>query len=139
MQKNIELTPNHIYIILATILIGFLVYRIFKIRRENNLAEAFESSINKLMRNKKKNTNNSNSNRKMNNDKPKKSRLTFDDLIKESENMNVEKYTITNMKKNFYDYINSFKRANFNNVTGTADETYEQLGMFKDKFFEIFT
>lgn len=137
MQKNIEFKPNHLYVILAAILIGFLVYRIFKIRRENHLEEAFESSINKLIRNKKKNT--TNSNRQMNNEKPKKSKLTFDDLIKESENMNVEKYTITNMKKNFYDYINSFKKANFNNVTGTADETYEQLGMFKDKFFEIFT
>jgi hypothetical protein len=137
MQKNIEFKPNHLYVILAAILIGFLVYRIFKIRRENHLEEAFESSINKLIRNKKKHT--TNSNRQMNNEKPKKSKLTFDDLIKESENMNVEKYTITNMKKNFYDYINSFKKANFNNVTGTADETYEQLGMFKDKFFEIFT
>jgi len=137
MQKNIEFKPNHLYVILAAILIGFLVYRIFKIRRENHLEEAFESSINKLIRNKKKHT--TNSNRQMNNEKPKKSKLTFDDLIKESENMNVEKYTITNMKKNFYDYINSFKKANFNNVTGTADETYEQLSMFKDKFFEIFT
>ena len=137
MQKNIEFIPNHLYVILAAILIGFLVYRIFKIRRENHLEEAFESSINKLIRNKKKNT--TNSNRQMNNENPKKSKLTFDDLIKESETMNVEKYTITNMKKNFYDYINSFKKANFNNVTGTADETYEQLGMFKDKFFEIFT
>jgi hypothetical protein len=53
--------------------------------------------------------------------------------------MNVEKYTITNIKKNFFDYINSFKKVKFTNVTGTADETYEQLGMFKDKFFEIFT
>jgi hypothetical protein len=137
MQKTIQFTPNHIYIILAAILIGFLVYRIFKIRRENNLEEAFESSINKLMRNKKNKINTQSKN--IYTEKPKKSKLTFDDLIKESETMNVEKYTITNIKKNFFDYINSFKKVKFTNVTGTADETYEQLGMFKDKFFEIFT
>ena len=136
MQNPIQFTPNHIYIILAAILIGFLVYRIFKIRRENNLEEAFESSINKLMRNKKNKTN---TRANTYTEKPKKSKLTFDDLIKESETMNVEKYTITNIKKNFFDYINSFKKVKFTNVTGTADETYEQLGMFKDKFFEIFT
>lgn len=136
MQNPIQFTPNHIYIILAAILIGFLVYRIFKIRRENNLEEAFESSINKLIRNKKNKTN---TRANTYTEKPKKSKLTFDDLIKESETMNVEKYTITNIKKNFFDYINSFKKVKFTNVTGTADETYEQLGMFKDKFFEIFT
>lgn len=136
MQNPIQFTPNHIYIILAAILIGFLVYRIFKIRRENNLEEAFESSINKLMRNKKNKTNTQSNTYT---EKTKKSKLTFDDLIKESETMNVEKYTITNIKKNFFDYINSFKKVKFTNVTGTADETYEQLGMFKDKFFEIFT
>jgi hypothetical protein len=137
MQNPIQFTPNHIYIILAAILIGFLVYRIFKIRRDNNLEEAFESSINKLMRNKKNKTNTQSKN--IYTEKTKKSKLTFDDLIKESESMNVEKYTITNIKKNFFDYINSFKKVKFTNVTGTADETYEQLGMFKDKFFEIFT
>jgi uncharacterized membrane protein YraQ (UPF0718 family) len=137
MQNPIQFTPNHIYIILAAILIGFLVYRIFKIRRDNNLEEAFESSINKLMRNKKNKTNTQSKN--IYTEKTKKSKLTFDDLIKESETMNVEKYTITNIKKNFFDYINSFKKVKFTNVTGTADETYEQLGMFKDKFFEIFT
>jgi hypothetical protein len=136
MQKNIQLTSNHVYIILAAILIGFLVYRIFKIRRDNNLEEAFQSSINKLMRNKK---NKANTRSNTYTEKTKKSKLTFDDLIKESETMNVEKYTITNIKKNFFDYINSFKKVKFANVTGTADETYEQLGMFKDKFFEIFT
>ena len=136
MQKNIQFTCNHIYIILAAILIGFLVYRIFKIRRDNNLEEAFESSINKLMRNKK---NNAHTRTNTYTEKSKKSKLTFDDLIKEGENMNVEKYTITNIKKNFFDYINSFNKMKFTNVTGTADETYEQLGMFKDKFFEIFT
>jgi len=136
MQKNIHFTCNHIYIILAAILIGFLVYRIFKIRRDNNLEEAFESSIIKLMRNKK---NKANTRSNTYTEKPKKSKLTFDDLIKESENMNVEKYTITNIKKNFFDYINSFNKMKFTNVTGSADETYEQLGMFKDKFFEIFT
>jgi len=136
MQKNIHFTCNHIYIILAAILIGFLVYRIFKIRRDNNLEEAFESSINKLMRNKK---GKADARSNTYTEKPKKSKLTIDDLIKESENMNVEKYTITNIKKNFFDYINSFNKMKFTNVTGSADETYEQLGMFKDKFFEIFT
>lgn len=137
MHNTIQFTPNHIYIILAAILIGFLVYRIFTIKRENNfLEEAFESSINKLIRNKKNKTNTQSNTYT---EKTKKSKLTFDDIIKESETMNVEKYTITNIKKNFFDYINSFKKVKFTNVTGTADETYEQLGMFKDKFFEIFT
>jgi hypothetical protein len=136
MYNNIQLTTNHIYIILGAILIGFLVYRIFQIRRQHNLEEAFESSINKLIRNKKHKTN---THKNTYTEKTKQSKLTFDDLIKESESMNVEKYTITNIKKNFFDYINSFKKVNFTNVTGTADETYEQLGMFKNKFFEIFT
>ena len=113
MQNPIQFTPNHIYIILAAILIGFLVYRIFKIRRDNNLEEAFESSINKLMRNKKNKTNTQSKN--IYTEKTKKSKLTFDDLIKESESMNVEKYTITNIKKNFFDYINSFKKVKFTN------------------------
>lgn len=131
-------TPNHIYIIIAAILIGFLVYRILKIKRENNI-EQFESAINKLMRDKKtfkKNSPTARSN--FGNVTSKKSKMTFDDLINEAEGMNVEKYTITNIKKNFFDYINSFKKVKFTNVTGSADETYEQLGMFKDKFFEIF-
>lgn len=129
-----QLNSSQVSIILFTIIIGFLVYRIFKIKRINDI-ESFESSINKLIRNK----NNNSSKNKYNITKTKTSKLTFDDLIKKSESLNVEKYTISNMKKNFFDYINSFKKVKFTNVSGTADETYEQLGMFKDKFFEIFT
>lgn len=96
------------------------------------------SSINKFKdaRNKSSNPRNNTRNNKRKNNW--KSKLTFDDIITESENMNVEKYTMTNLKKSFWDYVGSFKSEKFANTTGSNSEALDKLYLFRDKFFEIF-
>ena len=52
--------------------------------------------------------------------------------------MDVEKYSISNIKKNFFDYVNSFKKDKFKNTSGTTTEALEKFDYFKEKFYEIF-
>ena len=108
--------------------------------------ENFESVINKLKAksntlsrsNKKNETNNianvKNRKRRRNNG----NNITFDDLVNETEDMDVDKYTISNIKANFWNYANSFSKDKFINVTGTTNEALDKFYLFKDKFFEIF-
>jgi hypothetical protein len=129
--------------ILAIVIIVFII-KLYNTARKNNIDgfdgfdnfENFESILNKLKSNNKRN-NNSDSFKKTNNVKLNK-KVTFEDLLKESEEMDVEKYTIFNMKKNFFDYVDSFKKEKFKNTSGTTTEALEKFAFFKEKFFQIF-
>ena len=92
--------------------------------------EPFES---KSILNKLKNNNNDTNKTKL------KKRVTFDDLLTKSEKFDTEKYTVSNIKNNFFTYVESFSKDKFTNITGSPTETLEKFSYFKDKFFEIFT
>ncbi len=116
---------NFILYILIIIIIIFSInlYKKCKI-------EPFESKsiLSKL----KNNTNDTNNKSKI------KKKVTFDDLLKKSEDFDVEKYSISNIKNNFFTYVNSFSKDKFTNITGSPTETLDKFSYFKDKFFEIF-
>ena len=67
-----------------------------------------------------------------------KSKLTFDDLVKETEDIDPSKYTISSLKNSLFSYVNSFKKEKFKNTTGTTTEALEKFDYFKEKFYEIF-
>ena len=116
---------NFLYLILGLISLVIL-YKLFKKTQPNN--EGFESAISRL--------------KNKNNNKPikiRQSKVSFDDLVKESEEIDIDKYTIDGLKKNFFNYIASFEKEDFKNVTGTTNEAWDKLSLFKSKFFEIFT
>lgn len=123
--------------ILAIIIIVFLIklFNTYKNNSSENI-ENFENILRKLKANSKeikrtsrfKNTNNV----------KLKKKVTFDDLLKETEDMDVEKYSISNIKKNFFDYVKSFKKDKFKNTSGTTTEALEKFDYFKEKFYEIF-
>lgn len=97
--------------------------------------EGFQSIINKF---KKQQGKKDKHNQNMKKTVKKKSKLTFDDIVKEAEEMDPGRYTVDSMKKDFFTYIESFRKAKFENVTGTTNEALDKFSFFKDKFFEIF-
>ena len=142
-------TSRYIYYGSVIFLISIIIYKLYMYSREESYLEHFSSKIknfknkqsrtsgqNKLNNNNKNNKNNLQN--KLQNKLKSKSGVTFDDIISESEAMNVEKYTLSSVKEDFWSYVNSFKSDKFKNVTGTNNESLEKLYMFKDKFFEIF-
>ena len=122
---------NLLYLALGFISL-FIIYKLCT--RDANVNEGFQSIINKF---KNSNARNKNSN---NTGKIKKnsSKVSFDDLITEAEDMDPSRYTVDNIKNDFFTYLESFQKAKFKNVSGTTDEALEKYGFFKDKFFEIF-
>lgn len=68
----------------------------------------------------------------------KKSKVSFDDIVAEAEEMDPSRYTVDSIKNNFFNYLESFNKAKFKNVSGSTDEALEKFGFFKDKFFDIF-
>lgn len=125
--------------ILITIIIIFAI-KLYKTVKQNNntmYIEHFDSLLNKL-KSKDKTNDLSNFEKQGDKTKLKKSKTTFEDLIKEAEDIDPEKYSIYNIKKDFFKYINSFNKDKFKNVTGTTTESLEKFSFFKDKFFEIF-
>jgi hypothetical protein len=105
--------------------------------RENNNynlsgIESFVSVINKLKKGKEKKEKKEGKN---NSKTKKKSKLTFDDIVKEAEEIEPEKYSVDSLKKDFHNYINSFQKAKFENITGTTNEALDKFTFFKDKFF----
>lgn len=142
-------------IFIITIIIIAKLYTSYKYHN----IESFESSISKFKSKQKKESmsdrsNSSNSGKSSNSRKSLKDRLkqsrgnnkrknnsrdiTFDDVIKESESIDVNKYTLSSLKTNFWDYVGSFKADKFTNITGTNNEALDKLYLFRDKFFEIF-
>lgn len=136
-------------IFIITIIIIAKLYTSYKYHN----IESFESSISKFKSKQKKESmsdrsNSSNSSKSLkdrlkqsrgNNKRKNNSRdITFDDVIKESESIDVNKYTLSSLKSNFWDYVGSFKADKFTNITGTNNEALDKLYLFRDKFFEIF-
>lgn len=127
--------------ILAIIIIIFAI-KLYKTAKENttnttNQIENFESVLNKL-KSKEKFNDTSSFKKQGNKAKLKKTKVTFEDLLKETEDMHPENYSVSNIKNNFFKYVNSFNKDKFKNVTGTTTESLEKFSYFKDKFFEIF-
>jgi hypothetical protein len=121
---------NLLYLILFIIAL-VVIYKLYS--NFNNVHEGFQSVINKFKNTKKKISKFTNIKKGKRNGK-----LSFDDIIKEAEEMEPERYTVSSLKKNFFDYLESFKKEDFKNVTGTTNEALDKFSIFKDKFFEIF-
>jgi hypothetical protein len=130
------------FIINTLVIIFFaILIKLIHINYSNDNIENFESVLNKLKTSKNKilgerfeNVSNS----KNKNKAKLKTKLTFDDLVKETETIDPSKYTISSLKKSFFTYVNSFKKEKFKNTTGTTTEALEKFDYFKEKFFEIF-
>ena len=99
--------------------------------------ERFESVLQTLKDN-KKSENNTTIFKTSNNKSNFKKKVRFDDIIKDAEALDVGRYTVDSIKKNFFTYVKSFSRDKFKNISGTTTESLEKFGYFKDKFFEIF-
>jgi hypothetical protein len=137
--------------ILAIIIIIFAI-KLYKTYRENNkkynkeynkeyntdYIENFESVLNKLKSKSKENFNNTSNFKKQGNKAKLKKKVTFEDLLKDTEDIDPGKYTVSEIKNNFFKYVNSFNTSKFTNVTGTTTESLDKFSYFKDKFFEIF-
>ena len=139
---NIQpLTYNKFLIGILGILIIVFLIKLFNTYKHNSTEafdniENFENILNRLKSNNKKSKKHSSFNN-INTVKLKK-KVTFEDLLKETEDMDVEKYEISNIKKNFFAYVDSFKKEKFKNSSGTTTEALEKFGYFKEKFYEIF-
>ena len=75
-----------------------------------------------------------------NNKKKTSNGVSLDDIINRSEKIEREitKISASNLKKEAFDYYNSFKKEKFKaNVNSTA-EALDKFKLFKEKFFEIF-
>ena len=129
--------------ILVIIIIIFAI-KLYKTTIENNVEnknqiENFESVLNKLKSKSKENFNDTSIFKKQGGKtKLKKSKVTFEDLIKDAEDIDPEKYTVSNIKNSFFKYVNSFNKEKFKNVSGTTTESLDKFSYFKNKFFEIF-
>lgn len=128
-----------LYLALSGLII-FVFYKLCIYDETIQLNEGFENIINKFKNTRNRNLNNSKSNKKSNKKlgKKKKSGVSFDDLVTEAEDMDPDKYTVDNIKNNFFNYLESFQKAKFKNVSGTTNEALEKLTFFKDQFFQIF-
>ena len=143
MVVNITMTlkftyENILYLALGLVSI-FIIYKLFT----RDTQEGFQSIINKFKNAREKNTSyksTSNKNKSVGkkNRGGSKVKVSFDDLVTEAEEMDPSKYTVDNIKNNFFTYLESFQKAKFQNVSGTTDEALEKFGFFKDKFFDIF-
>ena len=137
MTMTLKLTyENMLYLALGLVSI-FIIYKLFKMNSE----EGFQSIINKFKntRDKSKSTGkNTGKNTGKSTKTGKSSKVSFDDLVAEAEEMDPSRYTVDSIKNNFFTYLESFQKAKFKNVSGTTDEALEKFGFFKDKFFEIF-
>jgi hypothetical protein len=139
--------------IIGIFVIVIIAFTINLYQKNTSKLEHFSNSLNKL---KAKSKNNKNK-KKKNSDSGKgksdafadlmnssdiknKKKLTFEDLVKDAEDIDHEKYTVSKLKASLFDYIDSFNnsKAKFKNVSGTTTESLENFGYFKEKFYEIF-
>ena len=139
-------------LIIIIILFSISLYNIYKNKyananentneNENTYAniEQFESILNKLKNPSKKSSLNTSILKKNSNKLKNNKSVTFDELIKDAEDIDPSKYSVTNIKNSFVTYLNSFSKDKdkFKNVSGTTTESLEKFGYFKDKFFDIF-
>ena len=154
---------HKLIIIAVSILILSLIF--YNLYKKNNV-ENFEGVLSKM---KSKNSNSKNSKEKHSSDtndddanddtndenitknitknlkkslkslKSKTTGTTFEDLLNETEQMNPEKYSLSNIHKSLSDYSKSFKKEKFNNNSKNTAESFEKFAFYKEKFFEIFS
>lgn len=135
------ITYKQFIIIILIIIIIFFSISLYNIYANANTnantdtnIEQFESILNNLKNPSLKSVLLKNNSNKVKNKKT----VTFDDLIKDAEDIDPSKYSVSNIKNSFFTYINSFGKDKFKNVSGTTTESLEKFGYFKDKFFDIF-
>jgi len=120
---------NFLYICILFVIVVLIIK---VIKNNTNNYEGFSNIINKFVKKNKNNMVN-----KLNKGK-KMQEYTFNDLVKETENLNASNYTISSIKQNLFDYINSFNKDKFKNTTETTNDVYDNFNYFKNKFYDIF-
>ena len=150
----------YMYCILICIIIIIIIYKLYMkdYNSDNYIEENFESSLKKLKIKSKSNNNKNNKNNNNNNTSTKsnfedlkniypksilalkstKTNTTFEDLLKATEKMNPDKYSIANMSKSLSEYKNSFNKEKFSNNSKNTAESFEKFALYKQKFMEIF-
>ena len=148
------MNPKLFMIIICIIITLCIVYKLY----DNSIVvENFDSVLHKLKKNKTKhNTSNSNSsnnisesmadidkktliNNSLRGLKSNKTKTTFEDLLKATENMDPDKYTLANMQNNVFAYSKSFNKEKFKNNSKNTAESLEKFAFYKERFFDIFT
>ena len=146
------MNPKLFMIIICIIITLCIAYKLY----DNSIViENFDSVLHKLKKNKTKNNINNSSNNisesmadidkkpLINNSlrglKSNKTKTTFEDLLKATENMDPDKYTLANMQNNVFAYSKSFNKEKFKNNSKNTAESLEKFAFYKERFFDIFT
>jgi len=150
---------NKIIIIILCIILFLVIYNLYKNDKiYNNFNIEHFGVLNKLNNKKKKksnftnintisnntstNTNTKNKNldfnKHLNSFKSNKSGITFEDLIKASEEIDPKKVSFANIGEQISKYNNSFYKEKFKNNSKNTSESFEKFSLYKEKFFEIF-
>ena len=147
----INITKKQLFIVLVCIV--SLVIIIYKFNKTETDIEAFENKLEKLKNsnknknksgkrnnklNKKKNSNSNKDGGGDSSDGEGRKKATFNDLMKETESMNIEKYSYDNIKQDVLDYYKSFNKEKFKNDSKDTAEALDKFSLYKKKFFEIF-
>ena len=119
-------------LIAIIVILIIIIYKYNENNKYNNI-ENF-SVLKKLKKKKSKNNFDNVLEKTKNNDK----NITFDELMKQSEDFKKQKDKIPNFADSIINYKNSFKQKKFKNNSETTAEAFEKFALYKDKFFEIF-
>ena len=132
-----------LYFVLSIILF-FIVYNLYKTCNNKNNEyfdniENFKSKLEGFKKKNNKNKNNNNDSKKLiKKMKSKTSGTTFDELFKATEDMDSDKFSISNMQKELSKYYDSFKKEKFKNNSKSTAESFEKFAFYKEQFFNIF-
>jgi len=67
-----------------------------------------------------------------------KSGSTFEDILRDSESIDPDKFSYESMKKELIKYYRSFNKEKFKNNSKSTSESFEKYSLYKEKFFELF-
>jgi hypothetical protein len=123
-----------IILVIITIILLIIIYKLYYQKNDKyNTMEHF--GILKNLKSKKKSKNNFKNIPKTKNTKDD---ISFDELVKSSENFSKEKDKLSNITDSILNYKNSFKHSKFKNNSASTAEAFEKFGLYKEKFLEIF-
>ena len=122
-----------ITIIFCSALVLFIFYKLYN--TYNFQIEHF--GVLEKMKNITKNKKTNQKKAKFSNIKSNKT-TTFDDIIKITENIDPDKYSIENMYNKLADYKESFNKEKFKNNSKNTAESFEKFAFYKEQFFNIF-
>ena len=129
LSKKI-LDSRVIILIIITIILLIIIYNLYY---KYNDIEHFGILKNlKLKKKSKSNFKNIPKNKNSNED------ITFDELVKSSENFSKEKDKLSNITDSIMNYKKSFNSPKFKNNSKNTAEAFEKFGLYKEKFLEIF-